>query len=234
MLEELTFDLMIENPFSCLYNNLKTLRQDRNKPLRHAAWAFCSDACLTPVPLLLEAKDIAVASIFFASVYSGEIIDDLMNGDPWWKTFDTEESACVKAIDVMTLFYQENPLRKPQNPMISGKSPIFILENTRRRCETASSQFTASSAAPTPTGTDRAGTQSPRRPRTTDSEVRGPQETVRSEDSEASLKTAVNDLDSHETNGSGNRILSPAGKRKTPDDDGREDGHSQKRLKPTP
>ena len=104
MLELLTFDLMLENPFNSLYKYLRDLRQDRNKALRHAAWAFCSDACLTPLPLLMEASDIAVGAIFFASIYSGEKIDDNESGEPWWKAFDTDEGTCTKAIEVMTQF----------------------------------------------------------------------------------------------------------------------------------
>ncbi|KAJ2900168.1 Cyclin pch1 [Zalerion maritima] len=209
MLELLTFDLKVENPFNCLYKYLRDLQQGRNKALRHAAWAFCSDACLTQLPLMLEAEDMAVAAIFFSSIYTGEKIDDMTNGEPWWKSFETEESACTTAIEVMAQFYEENPLRKTENPMTNGRSPIFILDSTRRRGETISSSVTG-----TPMGRD--GTQSPPRSRTNG----GPE--FKDPDRLGSDVDVV-----HRSNGNG--AVSPA-KRKTPDDDdGQEDSQSQKR-----
>ena len=119
--------------------------------------------------------------------------------------------------------------------MTNGRSPIFILDSTRRRGETISSQFTASSAAGTPLGTDRGGTQSPQRPRPNSGEARETQETDRTTGaSDAALKAAANEMDSHRTQTNGNGFLSPSVKRKTPDDDdndGDGDSQSQKRQR---
>ncbi|KAF5025279.1 hypothetical protein F66182_2612 [Fusarium sp. NRRL 66182] len=148
MLEQLTFDLMIDNPYRHLFELLGKLEIVHNKHLRQAAWAFCNDACLTSIPLLIEARDVAISAIFFASVHTNVQIDDI-NGEPWWKHLKGDEVLCSKAIDVMRQFYTENPLRK-QNPSLP--SPAFHLENTRRRADTLD---TLSSTNGTPLEADR-------------------------------------------------------------------------------
>ncbi|KAI3331945.1 cyclin-like protein [Xylariaceae sp. AK1471] len=209
MLECLTFDVMIDNPHFKLYEFLGQVGLIHNKNLRHAAWAFCNDSCLTVLPLLMEARDIAIASIFFSSAFTGERVED-QNGEPWWKALGANEGNCVKAIEVLKEFYIENPLRKSENPY-SG-SPNFSLENTRRRGEDPNSSNNASP------GTDRA-TQSPK------ARVNGMDEdaaqheidTAAAEsasqaapgDSDAVLKEAANNLNVHQsTNGDG--LASPS------------------------
>jgi protein BUR2 len=152
MLEQLTFDLMIDNPYRHLFDLLGQLDIVHNKHLRQAAWAFCNDACLTALPLLIEARDVAIASIFFASVHTNQPIDDIEN-EPWWKYLKGDEDRCAKAIEVIRQFYTENPLRK-QNPSLP--SPAFDLEVSRRRGDTLASQNeTSSSNAPSPMELDR-------------------------------------------------------------------------------
>jgi protein BUR2 len=153
MLEQLTFDLMVDNPYHHLFELLGRLEIVHNKHLRQAAWAFCNDAGLTAMPLLIEARDVAIAAIFFASVHTGQLIDDL-DGEPWWRILKGDEERCAKAIEVMQQFYTENPLRK-QNPSLP--SPAFHLEQTRRRPDVLLSQGdTVSSNAGTPMEIDRA------------------------------------------------------------------------------
>ncbi|KAI0815898.1 cyclin-like protein [Xylaria sp. FL0064] len=212
MLEALTFDVMIDNPHFKLYEFLGQVGLIHNKNLRHAAWAFCNDSCLTVLPLLMEARDIAIASIFFASTFTGERVDD-QNGEPWWKALGANQDHCVKAIDVLKEFYVENPLRKSENPY-SG-SPNFNLENTRRRGDNPGSSNNASPA------TDRA-TQSPKA-RVNGVDEDGAQreiDTAAAEsasqaapgDSDAVLKEAANNLTVHSSaNGEG---LSSPSKRK--------------------
>ena len=153
MLELLTFDLMVDNPYHRLYAHLGQLDVAHNKTLRQAAWAFCNDACLTALPLLMEARDIAVAAIFFASAHTSQPIDDV-SGDPWWRYLGGNEDRCVRAIESMRQFYAENPLRR-ENPSLG--SPAFLLENTRRRGEILLTQTPPLSATPL-------GADSPRRP----------------------------------------------------------------------
>ncbi|KAH7328975.1 cyclin [Stachybotrys elegans] len=153
MLEQLTFDLMVDNPYHHLFELLGQLDIVHNKHLRQAAWAFCNDACLTALPLLMEARDVAISAIFFGMVHAKEQIDDI-NGMPWWKFLRGEADRCTKAIEVMQQFYIENPLKK-QNPSLP--SPAFHLEHTRRRGDTLHSQTdTLSSTAGTPMEVERA------------------------------------------------------------------------------
>ncbi|OLN88634.1 Cyclin pch1 [Colletotrichum chlorophyti] len=156
MLEYLTFDLMVENPYQRLFELLGQLDILHNKHLRQSAWAFCSDACLTSIPLLLEARDVAITAIFFASGHTQQKIPDV-NDEPWWQALKGDEKKCTRAIDIMRQFYTENPLRK-QNPSLP--SPAFDLSNTRQPRDPMS-QDALSSTAGTPFELDR-GTQSPR------------------------------------------------------------------------
>ncbi|KAI0598247.1 cyclin-like protein [Biscogniauxia sp. FL1348] len=212
MLENLTFDLMIDNPHFKLYEFLGQLGVIHNKNLRHAAWAFCNDSCLTILPLLMEARDIAIASIFFSSTFTGERIEDI-NGEAWWKSLQGNEDHCVKAIQVLKEFYVENPLRKTENPYQG--SPEFNLENTRRRGEDVGS----STATPK---TER-GTLSPRARVNGMDEAAAEREidTAAAEtasqaapgDSDAALKEAANNPGIHPgTNG--DSLTSPRSKRK--------------------
>jgi protein BUR2 len=215
MLESLTFDVMIDNPHIKLYEFLGQVGLIHNKSVRHAAWAFCNDSCLTVLPLLMEARDIAIASIFFAITFTGERVED-QNGESWWKALGANEDHCAKAIEVVKDFYVENPLRKSENPF-SG-SPNFNLENTRRRGDEASSSNNASP------GTDRA-TQSPRvrvngmdedaAQREIDTAAAESASQAAPGDSDAALKEAANNLTVHQgMNGDG---LSSPSKRKTVD-----------------
>lgn len=178
MLEQLTFDLMVGIPYHPLYEFLNTLEQDiplqqqessqqsqdaskqkqhlvRNKAFRNAAWTYCNDLCLTVLPLLLNARDVAISAIFFSASILKEKVDDV-DGEAWWKYLKGDEGKICMAMEVITEFYKENPLRKQDNKM--SPSPTFNLEGTRRRLGTASSQQEGDG---TPMGTDR-GTQSPR------------------------------------------------------------------------
>ncbi|AEO53614.1 hypothetical protein MYCTH_2295180 [Thermothelomyces thermophilus ATCC 42464] len=163
MLEALTFDLLVDNPYVRLHEYMGQLNLLRNMRLRDSVWAFCNDACLTVLPLLLNARDIAIAAIFFATAVTREKIDDV-NGEPWWKYLRGSETHTVNAVNLMIEFYKENPLRK-QDSKVPG-SPKFDLESTRRRGELSLSQMDLDSSqynTPTPpAGTDRGGTQSPR------------------------------------------------------------------------
>ncbi|KAH9904213.1 cyclin-like protein [Xylariomycetidae sp. FL2044] len=213
MLENLTFDLMVENPHFKLYEFLGQLGVIHNKNLRHTAWAFCNDSCLTTLPLLMEARDVAIAAVFFSSTFNGERIEDI-NGEAWWRSLQGNEERCVKAIEVIKEFYIENPLRKTENPY-SG-SPEFNLENTRRRGDEAGSSTNA-----TPR-TDRA-TQSPKMrvngvdQSTAEREI----DTAAAEsasqdapgDSDAVLKEAANNPAIHPA-ATGDDLLPPGSKRK--------------------
>lgn len=217
MLENLTFDLIVDKAHQKLYDILGRLNVIHNKRLRHAAWAFCNDACLTMLPLLMDARDIAIASIFFSSTFTEERIEDV-KGEPWWKSLQASEKNMVKAVEILREFYVENPLRKQENPYQG--SPEFELENTRRKGDNSS--FVATSGTESPR-TDRAS-QSPKANQngagTADSqkpngeaEATEPASQSAPGDSDAPLKAAANDLDTHRATNAESIALTP-GKRK--------------------
>ena len=164
MLETLTYDLMVENPYQRMHDILSQLGLIQNKRIRDSVWAFCNDSCLTVLPLMLGARDMAIAAIFFATCVTREKIDDV-NGEPWWKFLKGSETHTVRAVKLMCDFYRENPLRK-HDTKVPG-SPEFNLESTRRRGEESLSQMDLDSSqygTPTPLALDRGATpQSPAR-----------------------------------------------------------------------
>ncbi|KAL1841632.1 hypothetical protein VTJ49DRAFT_6809 [Mycothermus thermophilus] len=231
MLETLTFDLMVDQPYRHLHEMLGHLNLLHNKRIRDAVWAFCNDACLTVLPLMLTARDVAIAAIFFAATTTKEKIDDVQ-GEPWWRHLRASETNAINAVRLVCEFYKENPLRKQDAKEVPG-SPEFNLESTRRRGELSLSQLDldtsqrGSSVTPLGGGTDRGGTQSPRpapavlvngradaedaAPAAKEKEEQQPPEppssSVKMEDgpgdSDAALKAAANDLSTHDDRGGG-------------------------------
>ena len=234
MLEALTFDLFVENPYQRLYEHLNALDAVHNKRLRESAWAFCNDACLTALPLLMEARDISVAAVFFASTVTRSPIPD-RDGEPWWRALGGNEALMMRAVGLIADFYSENPLRK-QAP--APGSPKFDLESTRRKGE----DNVYLSQNGTPIGTDGGGsTQSPAAASNSqaveDKEPPAAAEDHKASrargDSDAALKAAANDLDVHQGRPNGRDIKSPANKRKLlgEGEAGLEEGRDSKRAR---
>jgi protein BUR2 len=219
MLELLTFDLMVENPYHRLFDLLGQLEIVHNKHLRQSAWAFLNDCCLTTLPLLMEARDIAVGAVFFASAHTKQTIDDV-NGDPWWKYLKGDEDRCIKAIDTMRQFYTENPLRK-QNPSLP--SPAFHLENTRRHADTTFSQAeTVSSTVGTPLEGE-VGSQTPKA-KVNGARLKDGLERIQENGANGNAR---NDNDGHRESSNGNGAVSPPKRRDA--DSGSESDRAQKR-----
>lgn len=140
MLELLTFDVVLESPYTCLYNFLKQLQVESNN-MRNVAWAFLNDSCMTTLCLLFPPRDIAIASIYFAAKFNNERIPD-ENGVPWWARLKGVPDKITKAIDVMAEFYTDNPLKKSDNPYDrSPGSSAEDLERTRLRMDSRSPIF---------------------------------------------------------------------------------------------
>lgn len=233
MLEVLCFDLSVETPYQILFNALKRLGCDRNKHLRHAAWAFCNDSCYTLMPIMLNVQDIALAAIFFATVQVGAQIEDNKNGEPWWKVFDTPESSYIMAVTIMRNFWLENPMKANENHMGDSRSPIYTLETTRKKVDAYLSQFSTCSTAGTPIGTDGVETKTPptksNGKNICNSKGTGLEE-IKSEPTFTEEKTCP---ELGVINRKNTEKLSPAPKRKTPDDVGSRgsDTQFQKRTK---
>lgn len=223
MLETLTFDLMVDNPYQRLYECLTQLDLLHNRRMRDAAWAYCCDSALTVLPLLMNARQIAVSAIFFATVSLGEKIEDDRDGEPWWRTLKGDETLTQSAISVVMDFYSENPLRKSDS-RYQG-SPVFSLENTRRGRELPSHNEAGSSQNGTPSRMDRDDDDSGAAEIKKESIENGDDELMDIDtshskgDSDAAPKAARNDLDHHDAkhNGNSNGLKSPGIKRKSPD-----------------
>lgn len=139
MLELLTFDVVLESPYTCLYNFLKELQIEGNKPMRNVAWAFLNDSCMTILCLLMPPRDIAVASIYFSAKFNNERLPDDQDGAPWWARLNGVPERINQAIDVMAKFYTDNPLQKRENPYErSPGSNAEDLDRTRLRAESHS------------------------------------------------------------------------------------------------
>lgn len=225
MLEMLTFDLMVDNPYQRLYECLDQLGMLQNKPLRDAAWAFCCDSALTVVPLLMNAREVAVSAIYFAMVSLGEKIEDDRDGEPWWRVLKSDESLVQSGISAVMDFYSENPMRK-SDARYQG-SPVFSLENTRKGRDVPSQTEAGSSHNGTPMGTDRGRGDETEIKRESGENGGYPEamdidtSTALKGDSDAMLKVAANDLNHHDgsTNGASHGLISPGVKRKSPDMD---------------
>lgn len=126
MLEYLTFDVVLQSPYSFLYSFLQELQVEDNNQLRNVAWAFLNDSCFTMMCLMIPLKDIAVAAVYFAAKGTGTQILHDKNGTLWWERLGGKPDLIVKAVGVMNEFYTENPLRRNDN--LYEQSPGFIWE----------------------------------------------------------------------------------------------------------
>jgi hypothetical protein len=139
MLELLTFDVVLESPYTLLYDFLRALEIESNKPLRNSAWAFLNDSYMTTLCLMMAPRDIAVASIYFSAKLNHERIPDDRDGRPWWAYLNGSPGRICKAVDVMADFYTDNPLKKTDNPYDrSPQSSIEDLDRTRLRADSPS------------------------------------------------------------------------------------------------
>jgi hypothetical protein len=133
MLEFLTFDVVVESPYSHFYAIARMLEVDSNSTLRNTAWGFLNDSYMTTLCLLQTPKDIAIAALYFSAKFTGETIQDTQWNRPWWEAAGGEPRKIFKAIEVMTSFWRENPLNRTGNPSPGGNSPSFAdLESTRK------------------------------------------------------------------------------------------------------
>ncbi|KAK0660497.1 putative cyclin [Cercophora samala] len=210
MLETLTFDLMIDNPYREIYELLGELDLLKNHKLRDGVWAFCNDACLTVLPLVLNTREVAISAIFFAATVNKMQIADV-RGQSWWGYLGGSEEMAALGVNLMCEFYRENPLRKQEK---CPPSPEFRLESTRRRGDVAFGlggmdvdSPGGMTGTPTPVGTERAGTQSPgrrvngngvKREESAEEKKAAVRASVENGDSDAALKAAANEMGVHE------------------------------------
>lgn len=134
MLEYLTFDVVLDSPYTHLYHLLKKLDLEQNKDLRNCAWAFVNDSQLTTLGLSIPAKDLAIGAVFFAARFTGNTIEDDEWGTPWWEHVGGNGERIIKAVTVLHDFYTNNPIKKSDSPQ-EGSPPKTRedLNGTRQR-----------------------------------------------------------------------------------------------------
>ena len=154
MLELLTFDVVLQSPYTILYDQLQKLGIEYIKPLRNVAWAFLNDSSLTTLCLLMPAKDIAIGAIYFAAKFLNDTIPDDENGNPWWELLGGEPDKIVRAVGVLAEFWSDNPLKRTENPYGEAASSGDDLDRTRGRSEGASSMALSSPDAPSMNGAE--------------------------------------------------------------------------------
>ena len=137
MLELLTFDVVLDSPYTHLYHLLKKLDLEQNKDLRNCAWAFVNDSQLTTLGLSIPAKDLAIGAVFFAARFTGNTIKDDEWGTPWWEHIGGNGERIIKAVTVLHDFYTNNPIKKSDSPQ-EGSPPKTRedLNGTRQRRNT--------------------------------------------------------------------------------------------------
>lgn len=133
MLELLTFDVVLESPYTHLQAILQQLGMEHDKALRNIAWAFLNDSQMTTLCLRMGPRDVAVAAVYFAARYNGEKMPD-SGGRPWWVRAGGEEEKIAEAVAVVQEFYAENPLGRTDLPLEgSPGGSAGELEATRER-----------------------------------------------------------------------------------------------------
>lgn len=137
MLEYLTFDVVLDSPYTHLYHLLKKLDLEQNKDLRNCAWAFVNDSQLTTLGLSIPAKELAIGAVFFAARFTGNTIEDDEWGTPWWEHVGGNGERIIKAVTVLHDFYTNNPIKKSDSPQ-EGSPPKTRedLNGTRQRRNT--------------------------------------------------------------------------------------------------
>lgn len=128
MLELLTFDVVLESPYTHLHHHLQTLGLGEDKEVRNMAWAFLNDSQMTTLCLRMEARDVAVVAVYFGVRWTRARIRDV-GGRSWWERLGGAEERIAEAVEVMREFYRENPLGKVDKS--PEDSPGLELEATR-------------------------------------------------------------------------------------------------------
>lgn len=136
LLEALCFDLAVESPHRLLFDLLKRLAVEHNKPLRNAAWAFVNDACLTALCLRFSGKVIAAAAVYCAAKSCGPDVLASLPGaggsdspathqTPWWRAHGVSLAEIKRACNRMADTYEGAP-PKSVTAAGGGAAPVDV------------------------------------------------------------------------------------------------------------
>lgn len=103
LLEALCFDLIIEHPYSSLKEYWR--RFGGSREIAKTAWACANDTYRTTICLCYDINTIAVACLYYASVFSGQPLDE-HGGRPWYESLDVDMSSVIQVITTMVELYE--------------------------------------------------------------------------------------------------------------------------------
>ena len=123
LLEAVCFDVTLEPPYKTLFDLLVFFREENNKPLRNAAWAFVNDSCHTPLCLLYSSRTIAASALYAAAKHCDVLFPDDGSGRAWWDVISVDLREIRKACNYMAGFYENAPSRGNRDGVTYGRTP---------------------------------------------------------------------------------------------------------------
>ncbi len=124
LLEAICFDLSLEPPYKTLFDLLVFFREEGNKRLRNAAWAFVNDSCLSMLCLLFPSRTIAASALYAAAKHCDVSFPDDESGRPWWDVAGVDPKSIQKAVNFMAGVYENAPLRSGRDAGIYERTPL--------------------------------------------------------------------------------------------------------------
>ncbi len=115
LLEALCFDLSLEPPYKTLFHFLNFFREQDNKKLRNAGWAFVNDSNMTMLCLLFPSRTIAAAALYCAAKHCNVAFADDERGRPWWDVIGVSMRDIRRACNHMAAVYENNPSKHSDN-----------------------------------------------------------------------------------------------------------------------
>lgn len=130
LLEALCFDLIIDHPYSQLKEYWR--RFNGEKAVAKTAWACANDTYRTTIHLCYDTDTIAVACLYYASIFSRQILDDVA-GRPWYESIEVDLHSVSRVIQTMVELYEggQQVVKDGNDPKalaVAGTEALRLLE----------------------------------------------------------------------------------------------------------
>lgn len=103
LLEALCFDLVIEHPFTHLKHYWRQF--GGLNEVAKTAWCVANDTYRTTICLMYDSKTIAVACLYYASVFSNLPLEKV-DGKVWYETIEIDMKAVLEVITIIVELYE--------------------------------------------------------------------------------------------------------------------------------
>lgn len=103
LLEALCFDLVIEHPYTLLKEYLRQFGGGAD--VAKSAWACTNDSYRTMMHLLFDRTSIAVACLYYASIFSRQVLEDV-DGKPWYLTLNVDTDKLMAIVKMLIDLYE--------------------------------------------------------------------------------------------------------------------------------